>query len=424
MIQSIKTLLQEYGIDGDIILYRDEDHRKKKMCEYLVSKMELEGKDVVTYSDGAFAYYLSLAMPSGTVNTYYYIISPDYKEAMENQLNLVLNPGVRKSTWVEMTQEHTDWVVVDQFTNENVKEYYKNYFQTVVDAVKDYTIDAFCDYSHSAMTMAGFIDSELVNWKFIAGILIVNSVILRPQLEQYKDILDVVDVNHFDTDELGVKIEQMYPNFGNVYEATRSISGAMQWLVNNPGKTVLVYVGDEFTRITSQFNSKSLSQRFSKELYYFTNLLNEAQETGSVNIPLLKEYYEFMSEYFDEEHKKYIFDLFLVLYRRRLGRLINPKPVQVLQMLLTIQELIDMKQSTFEMLKIMFTEYNSSDYSNKLYSALNNDMLSGKEDVLDYEVASMLNGFGQITIDSDTVNKLKETVTEVGEYRLSLGFME
>lgn len=69
MIQSIKTLLQEYGIDGDIILYRDEDHKKKGLCEYLINNIDTDGKEVVTFSDGAFGLYLSRALPNNTVSS-------------------------------------------------------------------------------------------------------------------------------------------------------------------------------------------------------------------------------------------------------------------------------------------------------------------------------------------------------------------
>ena len=63
----------------------------------------------------------------------------------------------------------------------------------------------------------------------------------------------------FKTFKLCQEIESLHPEFGNIYEATRSISGAMTWLQNNPNKTVLVYVGDEFNRITDKFNLLTLT---------------------------------------------------------------------------------------------------------------------------------------------------------------------
>lgn len=69
MVQSIKSILQEYGIDGDIILYRDSDHKKKGLCEYLANNIDTEGKEIVTFSDGAFGLYLSRALPNNTVSS-------------------------------------------------------------------------------------------------------------------------------------------------------------------------------------------------------------------------------------------------------------------------------------------------------------------------------------------------------------------
>lgn len=69
MIQSIQPILSQYNVTGDIILYRDSDHKKKGLCEYLANNIDTEGKEIVTFSDGAFALYLSRALPNNTVSS-------------------------------------------------------------------------------------------------------------------------------------------------------------------------------------------------------------------------------------------------------------------------------------------------------------------------------------------------------------------
>lgn len=262
MILELKDFLKKhYNIDGNIVLYRDDDHRKKKMCEYVVRKMNIQpGQEVATYSDGAFALYLARALPQNTVHAYYVVISPDYGEVMEQQTNLVLHPHTMHSNGdYKNIVESQGYINVFQYDSEIVKQYYASHFPTIVTTTKDLNIDAFVECTHSGATLGGFLDANaqhnLVDWQFIVASLHdnINKITGNKYLKPYKDQLTMSTVHTFDTYDLGCLIEQTYPNFGNIYEATRSISGAMNWLLNNPGKTVLVYVGDSYQKEGTKF---------------------------------------------------------------------------------------------------------------------------------------------------------------------------
>lgn len=257
----IKDITKNYGIDGNIILYRDEKHRKEGLMQYLKENLSIEGKTIVTWSDGAFGLLLARALPDNQVITYFARISPDYGELMKAQSNLTLIQNIQGlNKWKEnyFQKYNTDeYLIINQYEDDIITEYYKNYFPTMVDALKIYNIDAFCDCGHSCQTMAGFIcsneENKLVDWKFILGVNRRDSRENPWKLSQYKGLYEESSTLDFDTLKLGKEIEERYPYFGNVYEATRSISAAMAWLKKNPGKTVAVYVGDAYKKEGTKF---------------------------------------------------------------------------------------------------------------------------------------------------------------------------
>jgi len=255
MVQSIKEVLTTYNIAGDILLYRDNDHRKKKLCEYIAEHVDFGNKDVCTSSDGAFGLYLARALPNKTVYTCFDTLSWDYGEEMKKVPNLVLMPKMPSQRSHKKFAEDNDYFYINQYTDDVVKNYYKEYFSVMYKAVKAFNINAFCDCGHSCATLAGFIESNiesrLVDWQFI---LSVNHDIKNLRhLEPYKNFIRKETFNEFDTHEIGSNIETAYPQFGNVYEATRSISAAMKWLKENPNKTVLIYVGDSLKKEGTKF---------------------------------------------------------------------------------------------------------------------------------------------------------------------------
>lgn len=261
MILLIKDIIKNYGINGDIVLYRDEKHRKEGLMQYLKDNLLIEGKIIVTYSDGAFGLFLARALPDNQVITHFKYISPDYGELMKKQSNLTLIYDVKGTKdWKEnyLPKYNTDeYLIINQFEEDIITEYYKNYFPTMIDVLKVYDIDAFCDCGHSCQTMAGFIrsneENKFVDWKFILGINRREGRENLWKLNQYKGLYEESPTFDFDTLQLGKEIEEKYPYFGNVYEATRSISAAMAWLKTNPGKTVAIYVGDAYKKEGTKF---------------------------------------------------------------------------------------------------------------------------------------------------------------------------
>lgn len=314
MIQSIKTLLQEYGVNGDIILYRDADHKKKGLCKYLINNIDTDGKEVVTFSDGAFGLYLSRALPNNTVHTCYRTISPDYGELMEAQPNLVLHPNMtRPKEYVEFLAQHPEYVEINQYTNTLCKEYYKQHFSDVLQELGNTHIDVFMDYGHSCATLAGFAESGLTDWDFIYATIDIGVELwgdnprYRNHAKGLDDKLSAIFCVQLDTLALGRKIEATFPAFGNVYEATRSIAGAINYLSKNPEKTVLVYVGDSPIKEGTKFDGNTVMIAAMKELNFlyafYKNLGNGVYPT----LQELEDYISIKNSYkaFEADYKKY-----------------------------------------------------------------------------------------------------------------------
>lgn len=276
MVKPIQAILPKYGVDGNILLYRDEYHKKKGLCEYIAKTIPAD-VEVVTYSDGAFGLYLARALPNHTVHTCYNHISPDYGELMEAQPNLVLHSNMKRAReYAEFVALHDEYFEVNQYTQDIIKDYYKEHFKHVVGELEGYDIDAFCDYGHSGATLRGFVEAnremELVDWNFIMAT--IDSAVafypgyvprFRNHLNAIKDDLEVVFAGSLDTYKLGLDIEYKL-DVGNIYEATRSIAGAIAWLRKHPGDTVLVYVGDSYEKEGTKFRGNSNSRVGSKEL--------------------------------------------------------------------------------------------------------------------------------------------------------------
>lgn len=184
---------------------------------------------------------------------------------MIKQPKLVLNYHYSYPEFLEIIKKlENNSLVIDQYKNQIIKDYYKYHFIDLVNETKDLKINAFCDCGHSCATLAGFIasnpENKLVNWKFILGCVLKVPRSFIYHLEPYKDKIIQYTTTKFDTYEIGDKIEERYPEFGNVFEATRSISAAMAYLVDNPGETVLVYVGDSFEKEGTKFRSSTRAE--------------------------------------------------------------------------------------------------------------------------------------------------------------------
>lgn len=320
MIQSIKEILQQYNIDGDIILYRDADHRKKKLCEYIAKNINVDADTTIcTNSDGAFGLYLARAFPNNKVISCCYTISPDYSDAMLSTQNLEVKTqmGLLQDTRLyENFAQNNGYLFIDQFNNKLLLEYYSSYFDTIVNEVKTYSIDAFCDCSHTGATITGFKQRDIdvnTGWQFIVGVNRDPGEYFNYSTLYQDEFMQVTTLN-YDTLEIGELIEQQYPNFGNVYEATRSISAAMTWLSQNPNKTVLVYVGDAYTKEGTKFNMISNSQLSSKEMRLVNSFVKWIKGTQELTKDKLTEYYDYAVSRFPAEYHSYIFTLLMQIY--------------------------------------------------------------------------------------------------------------
>lgn len=329
MILSIKSVLKKYGIDGDIILYREE-HRKKGLCEYLASKLkdEIGSKTVCTTSDGAFGLYMARALPLNKVVTCCYILSHDYGDVMLKTNNLEVVEGMfvmsNKDRIEKFAKEH-DYYLINQFNNPLILEYYYNYFDKLVEQTKKYKINCFCDCSHTGATISGFKKRDLelkTGWKFIVG---VNREVgqFANYSKLYEEYFEQETATNYNTGKLGEELEKLYPEFGNVYEATRSISSAMSYLVKHPRKTILIWVGEAFEKESDKFNMYSKSQVSSAEMRVLHCLFDSLGKRDTPSIDVFENYYNEVEQFFEtDECKKYIFSFVMsntIKYFQRYG---------------------------------------------------------------------------------------------------------
>lgn len=240
MIQNIKDYLKTKAIEGDIILYRDKAHKKKAMCEFLAQRIKTD-KTICVHSGGAFGLYIAKAFQNNQI-----IIcgnpTAEYRQQIEKMPNAVVEGKVSTTAKVKTHAEALGFYFVDQFGEPLIKQYYKHHFANILKEVG--SVDAFCDCGHSCATIAGAIESG-ANLEFILGIVKADGEREHVHyLAEYKDKFVQETTRNFNTKQIQTEIEEMYPDFGNIFEATRSISAAMSWLLKNPNKTVLVYVGD------------------------------------------------------------------------------------------------------------------------------------------------------------------------------------
>lgn len=248
MIQNIKDYLTTKGIDGNIILYRDKQHKKKALCEYLAQNLSTD-KNISTTSGGAFGLYLAKAFPKKKI-IIFGAPTPEYRKQIDKISRVTVISNVREkspeSTNAKDYSDNNGYYYINQYDEPLIKEYYKQHFTDIVAELGDVHIDAFCDCGHSCATMAGAMENELTSsLAFVLGVVVKSGhreYVHYLKGQEYRFVQE--STRNFDTKELQEEIEKAYPKFGNIFEATRSISAAMSWLQKNPGKTVLVYVGD------------------------------------------------------------------------------------------------------------------------------------------------------------------------------------
>lgn len=228
--------------NNKIVLYRDSRHKKAAMCEYIAKHLNVNDDVICVYSTGAFGLYMAKAFPNNKVVICGRIVTEEYKTQIRALPNTEIVCGINTNAEAQSYAEAHGYYYINQFDEPLIKEYYKTHFADILSELGDIHIDAFCDCGHSCATIAAAVERG----DFSAYILGVNTLNDRSNIHYLSDKNGFVQEKTFnyDTAALRDNIESTYPSFGNVFEATRSISAAMSWLEKNPNKTVLVYVGD------------------------------------------------------------------------------------------------------------------------------------------------------------------------------------
>lgn len=159
MVIKITDLLQNYGLNGALVLYRSGQYRKFHLCDFLAYQITVSEGDVLgARTCGAFGLALAKKYPNNEVELIGKI-SPEYMR----QLDALPNARI-------VTQFSDGIIYVDQHKNPLVLEHYANYFPTILAEVGNESIDAFCDCGHTCGTFAGLLASGLrENWAWFLG---------------------------------------------------------------------------------------------------------------------------------------------------------------------------------------------------------------------------------------------------------------
>lgn len=251
MILELKDFLKKhYNIDGNIVLYRDPYHKKKGLCTYLAQQLkdEIGDKEIVTNSVGAFAIYLAKAFPNNHVYTLCHAISLDHADLVNSIPNLSVIIVNKFSHKMKVADNQ---YFLAQMQEPLIVEYYSKHWEEIFDTLKknNIQIDAVVDHGHSCGTLAGACKTiQELNLPIKPVLGTFHYSLGRSHIQPYiTDILQYPTGN-FDSFEVERKLTTDFPDFGNIFESSWSITAAMGYLQDNPGATVVVYVGDAIVR--------------------------------------------------------------------------------------------------------------------------------------------------------------------------------
>ena len=244
MIQTIPNTLAYFNISGSLILYRDNTHKKVGLANYLRQQLSIDKQVILTRSGGAFAMCLALAYPEKKVVDVYKI-SDTYRNLLSG-LGNYQNIGDQYQKYnAPINETSSKYIFLNQHLLDVAPSYYKQHFTNVIaPTITNHQIDCFVDCSHSGATLAGIYQIKKDQWSFILGVIQSEEQIPTTKRHLLQHVqYQAITTTHFNT----VLIEEkclLLDGVSDIFEATRSISAAFRWLQLNPGKTVLVYVGD------------------------------------------------------------------------------------------------------------------------------------------------------------------------------------
>lgn len=242
MVLSLKNCLKEnYNIDGDIILYRDDENHTQKMCEYVSRKLDLSDKAALYLDRHTEAAELLARMyPNKTIYLY------NANKAL-SQLwpNIILESG-------KISTEHqVEFLQLLQC----MTQYYTTLWPIVLGEVQQYCsqIDGYCNATYDYLTLRGFLDSTIAPQHVILGIRNiydtldeeVSRTLNYPLLKDKAHQFDWVNIVEEFTATNIQSLSALLKDFGTIKESFKSIAAAIEWLKVHSNQNILIFIGQE-----------------------------------------------------------------------------------------------------------------------------------------------------------------------------------
>ena len=259
-IRELKNLLEHFGLDGKIIVTRQTKNKKYALAQWVIdnaikSGQLKPGQPIVEATAGNFG--IGMAILAKKYGYPFYAVATVPK--MHNNAEAVISAYGGKvikapfvigkstiDTALEKAQQLTQELgayCYDQFKDESHVEYYERLAYELLDGF-DEKIDCYIDRVGSGATMAGFakVLKEKCNTKSYYATK-KNVTMPMPYFFANRDIGHVWLSNEADLPAFEEVLWQTERLKDLEYSAI-SLFCAVEWLKQNKGKTVFVFIGD------------------------------------------------------------------------------------------------------------------------------------------------------------------------------------
>lgn len=255
MIQNLNTFSQ--NTNGNIVAYKNPQGKYAALAQFIINNCQSQGRlynnKIAIASSGRFAVEIAKVCQQRGIN--FLPLLGNYEDTNAfNQItamgfNIDRTPSKEKASTIARIQQE-GWYYFDQFNDPIVIEFYRQEAQRAVSELGR-TPDIFIDFIGSGATMRGFHDVMQLSSKYaIANSSYKNNTkyLQKPYIRDisYNFNPEVIETNATAAQELAQKYQN--GQFGIMGNAARtfffSIQAAIQYLQNNPGKTVLLYWED------------------------------------------------------------------------------------------------------------------------------------------------------------------------------------
>ena len=255
MIYDFKELLTKYELDGKLLAWQDEHNKKLKVAKLLIENSIKNstlkpGQTLVEASAGSMAIAVSLVTMEKSVPFTVFTF-----EQVRDRLcpNTTLFSPVEEDLLPMLAfQKHAKQYAIENdafYLNQFEDPYHCKIYENLGDDIFEQChtkIDCYIDKAGTAATLRGIAEAARKRFPEVEVLCLNNPGI--PYIAFLKNfdfkLYMPKTEKHFDAiNELKKNLEQMY-GIERLNEGLICIYSALEWLGNNPGKTVFTTIGD------------------------------------------------------------------------------------------------------------------------------------------------------------------------------------